>query len=85
VASVNPPRAGNHAPLGIAIFAGILRRDPTRLAEWFQDERDLLTRLEAWRNGWNVVRDFPFFGTALNTYSAAMLFYQRRNPGCHLA
>jgi O-antigen ligase len=32
-----------------------------------------------------VVRDFPFFGTGLNTYSDAMLFYQQRNPGVHLA
>ena len=41
---------------------------------WFQDERDLLGRLDAWRDGWDVVRDFPLFGTGLNTYPDAMLF-----------
>ena len=62
-----------------------MRRGPARLLEWFQDERDLLSRLEAWRDGWDVVRDFPWFGTGLNTYADAMLFYQQRNPGYHLA
>ena len=73
------------ATLGLVVFAGVMRRGPASLAEWFQDERDLLSRLEAWRDGWDVVRDFPFFGTGLNTYSDAMLFYQQRNPGYHLA
>ena len=67
------------------MFAGVMGRGPMRLVEWFQDERSLLSRLAAWRNGWDVVRDFPFFGTGLNTYSDAMLFYQQRNPGVHLA
>ena len=73
------------ATLGIAMFAGVARRDPARLVEWFQDERNLLSRIDAWRDGWDVVRDFPYFGTGLNTYSDAMLFYQQRNPGYHLA
>ena len=73
------------AALGIATLAGIMRRGPAMLVERFQDERNLLSRFEAWRDGWDVVRDFPFFGTGLNTYSDAMLFYQQRNPGVHLA
>lgn len=73
------------ATLSIAMFVGVARRDPARLVEWFQDERNLLSRIEAWRDGWDVVRDFPYFGTGLNTYSDAMLFYQQRNPGYHLA
>ena len=73
------------AALGLAMLAGVMRRGPARLVEWFQDERSLLSRLEAWRDGWDVVRDFPFFGTGLNTYSDAMLLYQQRNPGVHLA
>jgi len=32
-----------------------------------------------------VVRDFPLLGTGLNTYSPAMLLYQTRNPGFHMA
>jgi O-antigen ligase len=71
--------------LGIALLAGVMRRGPEMLAAWFQDERSLLSRLEAWRDGWDVVRDFPYFGTGLNTFSDAMLFYQQRNPGYHLA
>ena len=71
--------------LAVTTIAGVMRRGPARLLEWFQDERDLLSRLEAWRDGWDVVRDFPWFGTGLNTYADAMLFYQQRNPGYHLA
>ena len=78
-------RAVAVAALCIAVLAGVLRRGPVRLLEYFQDERNLLSRLDAWRDGWGVVRDFPFFGTGLNTYSDAMLFYQQRNPGVHLA
>jgi len=73
------------AALGVAMFASVMRRGPTRLVEWFQDERSFLSRLEAWRDGWDVVRDFPFFGIGLNTYSDAMLFYQQPNPSVHLA
>jgi len=50
-----------------------------RLVEWFQDDRSLFGRLDAWRDGWSVVRDFPVFGTGLNTYPTAMLFYQTPN------
>lgn len=78
-------RAVAVAALGIAMFAAVMRRGPVRLVEWFQDERSLLSRLDAWRDGWDVIRDFPVFGTGLNTYSDAMLFYQQRNPGVHLA
>lgn len=73
------------AVLCTAVLAGVIRRGPVRLLEFFQDERSLLSRLDAWRDGWDVVRDFPLFGTGLNTYSDAMLFYQLRNPGVHLA
>ena len=73
------------AVLCTAVLAGVIRRGPVRLLEFFQDERSLLSRLDAWRDGWDVVRDFPFFGTGLNTYSDVMLFYQLGNPGFHLA
>ena len=78
-------RAVAVAALGMALLAGVIRRGPGRLLEWFQDERDLLGRLDAWRDGWDVVRDFPLFGTGINTYPDAMLFYQRRNPDIFLA
>jgi O-antigen ligase len=71
--------------LGAILLAGIVWRGPDVLLQWFRDERDLLSRLDAWRDGWTLVRDFPLFGTGLNTYSPAMLFYQQRNPGWHMA
>lgn len=64
------------AALGVILLVGVARRGPLRLVEWFQDDRSLLGRLDAWRDGWSVVRDFPVFGTGLNTYPTAMLFYQ---------
>jgi len=71
--------------LGLVLLAGVAWRGPDVLIAWFLDERSLLSRLDAWRDGWTVVREFPLFGTGLNTYSAAMVFYQTRNPGWHLA
>lgn len=73
------------AALGLTALVSVMRRGPAELLARFQDERNLLSRFEAWADGWGVVRDFPFFGTGLNTYSDAMLFYQHRNPGYHLA
>ena len=73
------------AALGTALLAGVMWRGPARLLGWFRDERDLFGRLDAWRDGWGVVRDFPLFGTGINTYADAMLFYQRSNPGTFLA
>lgn len=64
------------AALGVILLVGVARRGPVRLVEWFQDDRSLLGRLDAWRDGWSVVRDFPVFGTGLNTYPTAMLFYR---------
>lgn len=71
--------------LGAVLLAGIAWRGPAELAQRFQDQRNLVGRLDAWRDAWAVMRDFPLAGTGLNTYSDAMLFYQRSNPGFHLA
>ena len=70
--------------LAVVFLAGVAWRGPLRLIAWFQNN-NLVSRLDAWRDGWQVVRDFPLFGTGLNTYSDAMLFYQQRNPGVHMA
>lgn len=71
------------------LLAGIAWRGPGQLIEWFQFEqgqgRSLVGRVEAWRDSWRVVRDFPVMGTGVNTFSDAMLFYQQGNPGVHLA
>ena len=71
--------------LGAVLIAAASFRGIDMLARWFIDERSLLSRFDAWRDGWEVVRDFPVLGTGLNTYSPAMLFYQKRNPGFHMA
>jgi O-antigen ligase len=68
-----------------ALVAGVAWRGPDRVIAWFQDDRNLLSRIEAWRDAWDVIRAFPLFGTGLNTFGDAMLFYQRRNPGFHMA
>ena len=71
--------------LGAVILASVSWRGLDLLIQWFFDERSLLSRVDAWRDGWDVVRHFPLLGTGLNTYSPAMLFYQSRNPGFHMA
>lgn len=73
------------ASLGAALVAGLAWRGPTRLLVWFQDDRNLLSRFDAWRDAWDVIRTFPLAGTGLNTFGDAMLFYQQRNPGFHMA
>lgn len=67
------------AGLGGILVAGVAWRGPVRLVEWFQDN-NLSSRLDAWRDGWDVIRAFPWTGTGLNTYGVSMLFYQSRNP-----
>jgi O-antigen ligase len=79
------PRALVLVALAVVVLAGVSWRGVDTLLVWFLDERSLLSRLDAWRDGWAVVRDFPLLGTGLNTYSPAMLFYQARNPGFHMA
>jgi len=79
------PRALVMVTLAVVVLAGVSWRGVDVLLMWFLDERSLLSRLDAWRDGWAVVRDFPLLGTGLNTYSPAMLFYQVRNPGFHMA
>ena len=78
-------RLAGLAILALILLAGVLWRGADVLGAWFVDERSLLSRVDAWRDGWDVVRDFPVYGTGLNTYSIAMLFYQTRNAGFHMA
>jgi O-antigen ligase len=73
------------AALAAAGLAAVVWRGPATLVAWFQNERDLLGRFATWRDGTEVMRDFPVFGTGLNTFSDAMLFYQTGNRGFHMA
>jgi O-antigen ligase len=79
------PRSAILVTFGAALLAGLVWRGPDEVLQRFQDGQNLFSRLDAWRDGWRVVQDFPVAGTGLNTYSDAMLFYQTRNRDFHLA
>jgi O-antigen ligase len=42
----------------------------------------LASRLKTWSDAVRIARDFPLFGTGLNTFDTAMVFYQSQ-PGGH--
>jgi O-antigen ligase len=65
------------ALLGTLLLAALNWRGLDRIAAWFGDTKDLVDRTAAWRDGWQVVRDFPMAGTGINTYADAMIFYQK--------
>jgi hypothetical protein len=44
---------------------------------------DVNGRTHLWGDAIDIVRRYPVAGTGLNTYSVAMLFYQRFNPSVH--
>ncbi len=46
---------------------------------------DLISRVGAWDDTIRIARDFPIFGTGLNTYGTATLLYQKSNMDVHLA
>jgi O-antigen ligase len=71
------PRTVIVALLGMLLLVGLNWRGIDRIAAWFGDTRDLVDRTAAWRDGWQVVRDFPIVGTGINTYADAMIFYQK--------
>ena len=56
--------------LGWAGIDAILARFSTASGAFFGG------RLVAWKDAWRIFKDFPFFGTGLNTYGYATLFYQ---------
>lgn len=72
-------RAVAVAFLGLVLLAGVGWRGFDRLVDWFSDSRDFVGRLDAWKDGWQVIRDFPVAGTGINTYPVAMIFYQRHH------
>jgi O-antigen ligase len=73
----NGHRAVALVTLGTVLFASVSWRGVDRVGRWFSDPADLVSRLSAWHDGWDVVRDFPIAGTGLNTYPDAMVFYQK--------
>jgi O-antigen ligase len=65
------------ATLAVLLLASLNWRGIDGLASQFADTTDVVSRLGAWRDGWQVVRDLPIAGTGLNTYPVAMIFYQQ--------
>jgi O-antigen ligase len=59
--------------LGWAGLDAILARFSKASSDFFS------TRFIAWGDAWTIVKDFPWFGTGLNTYGYATLFYE--TPG----
>jgi O-antigen ligase len=55
----------------------------TRFAD--ADWRALNGRRDAWTDAWSIARQFPLFGTGLNTYGVATLFYQKHDLAVHYA
>ncbi len=55
------------------------------LARFSRSSSDLKVRVDAWQDTIQIVHDFPIFGTGLNTYGTATLFYQKSNLDVHLA
>jgi O-antigen ligase len=56
------------------------------VAERFSNAQyDLRGRAGAWEDTLRIARQFPWFGTGLNTYGAATLVYQQTNLDAHLA
>jgi hypothetical protein len=66
--------------LGTVGLTSLGLRGTNLLGAWFADTRDMVSRLDAWHDGWQVVTTFPVAGTGMGTYPDAMLFYQSRLP-----
>jgi O-antigen ligase len=62
--------------VGVAAWAGV---DQT-IRRFGDATQDAAGRLGPWQDAWSVAKRYPLTGTGLNTYSVAMLFYQRFNP-----
>lgn len=55
------------------------------VARFSMTSTDLIGRVGAWEDTIRIARDFPTFGTGLNTYGTATLLYQKSNMDTHLA
>ena len=65
------------AALAALLLISVNWRGIDPLMQWFADTTDLVSRVAAWHDGWQVVKDFPIAGVGLNAYPDAMLFYQK--------
>ena len=51
--------------------------------DWFSRTSTLEWRFALWRDTLAIVRDFPWFGTGLNTYGVSTLVYPMSDPSRH--
>lgn len=51
--------------------------------DWYSRTNTLEWRFQLWRDTMAIVRDFPLFGTGLDTYGASTLLYPMSDPDWH--
>jgi O-antigen ligase len=51
--------------------------------DWYSHTATLEWRFDLWRDTMAIVRDFPWFGTGLNTYGVSTLVYPMTDPTRH--
>lgn len=57
---------------GAVLWAGL----GETVGRFLRTSSDLEGRFAAWRDSWQIMQDFPWFGTGLGTYGQSMLVYQ---------
>jgi O-antigen ligase len=63
-----------------ALAVAVIWRGTGDVTEWYSRTNTLQWRVEQWRDTWPIVRDFPWFGTGLNTYAVSLLLYPTSHP-----
>jgi O-antigen ligase len=67
------------AALAVAVFW----RGTGDVIEWFGRTSSLAWRFQLWQDTWPIVRDFPWWGTGLNTYGVSTLLYPMTDDNWH--
>jgi hypothetical protein len=67
------------AALAVAVFW----RGTGDVIEWFGRTSSLSWRFQLWQDTWPIVRDFPWWGTGLNTYGVSTLVYPMTDDNWH--
>ena len=66
---------------GVALWAGI---DQTLQRLGDAATHDYIGRTASWKDAWDLWHRYPLAGTGINTFNAAMFFYQQSLPGVHV-
>lgn len=67
----------------VVVFFALSWRGIDTVFDWYSRTNTLQWRFELWRDTMAIVRDFPLFGTGLNTYGASTLLYPMSDPDWH--